>query len=182
MSTTTVVTEEPRYEYYYRDNSWDNKREILVGDKAVETFNEIPLVDVGRIFSEDVNDRCQVAQEIAQVCKTVGFMYITNHGIAQDLIDDIFETSRKYHAQSLEVKKREYIYNDEKLRGYDVHYTNTPNGPVSTCSGLIYPRHLIRSEELTNRRQSRKGLSCTVMIQITIPTRRVSHQSSVINV
>lgn len=52
MSTTiseTASVEEPKYEYFYRDNHWNNKREILTGDKAVATFNEIPVVDIAGI-------------------------------------------------------------------------------------------------------------------------------------
>lgn len=130
MSTTVTKTvrEEPQYEYYYRDHSWDNKREVLCGEKAVETFDEIPLIDIGRIFSEKYEERAQIAKEVAEVCKTVGFMYIKNHGISQELIDDVFEYSRTYHDQPLEKKKEEYVYKSETLRGYDIHYTKTADG------------------------------------------------------
>ena len=130
MSTTVteVAPTEPQYEYYYRDHSWDNKREILRGDQKVETFDEIPLIDIGGIFSEDYEERLRVAKEVAEVCKTVGFMYIKNHGISQELIDDVFDLSQKYHAQPLEAKKDQYVYKSQTLRGYDIHYTKTPEG------------------------------------------------------
>lgn len=134
MSTTMTETEtetvpaEAQYEYYYRDHSWDNKREILTGVKAVGTFDEIPLIDVGGIFSEKYEERLRLAKEVAEVCKTVGFMYIKNHGISQDLIDDVFELSQTYHAQPLQKKKEQYVYKSETLRGYDIHYTKTPGG------------------------------------------------------
>lgn len=134
MSTTvtTTIAEPPRYEYYFRESSLDNKREILTGDRTVETFNEIPLVDVSRIFSDDLKERQAIAKEIADVCKRVGFMYIKNHGVSQDLIDTVFDLSRKYHAQSSEIKKEQYVYNNKQLRGYDEHYDETPEGPVCT--------------------------------------------------
>ncbi|KAH8892334.1 Clavaminate synthase-like protein [Thozetella sp. PMI_491] len=139
MSTsTTTVTEPPQYEFYFRDNRADNKREILRGDRAVETFNEIPIVDIGRIFSESIDDRRAVAKEIREICRSVGFMYIKDHGISQDLIDEVFELSRAYHAQPSEVKMKEYVYNHEKLRGFDQHFTNTPQGPMLQKGSFLY--------------------------------------------
>jgi hypothetical protein len=55
----------------------------------------------------------------------------------------MFEVSRQYHALPLEDKMADYVYKNETLRGYDIHYTNTPNGIVReyciyriTCSRL----------------------------------------------
>jgi len=130
MSSTqsVAVEEEPKYEYFFQDNSWNNKREILTGARAVKTFNEIPQVDVGRIFSENFEDRAAVAAEISEICKNVGFMYIKNHGVSQDLVDDVFELSKKYYARPLEDKMKQYVYESPSLRGYDFHYIDTPAG------------------------------------------------------
>lgn len=130
MSTTVTTTEAPRYEYYYRDNHNDNQREVLTGSRAVETFTEIPVVDVSRIFSESLEERKAVAKEIAEVCKTIGFMYIKGHGIVQELVDDVFALSKQYHAQADDVKMKEYIYDNKELRGFDHHFVNTPAGPI----------------------------------------------------
>lgn len=136
----TTTTEGPHYEHFLRDGSWNNTREILVGEKAVNTFTEIPVVDVSGIFSPDSQVRLHTAQEVADVCKSVGFMYIKGHGISQELIDDVFDLSRKYHAQPLEVKKEELAYLSPTLRGYDIHYTKTPNGPAGekTATGQLH--------------------------------------------
>lgn len=135
MSTTATVVAppEPQYEYYFRDGTTDNKREILTGDKAVPTFEEVPVVDIENIFSNDFDERLQAAKEVAEVCKTVGFMYIKNHGVSQDLIDEVFDMSRKYHAQPLEVKKEQDVYQSPTLRGYEIHYTKTPTGEAGEC-------------------------------------------------
>ncbi|KAI1342477.1 hypothetical protein F5Y15DRAFT_305384 [Xylariaceae sp. FL0016] len=139
MSTTTAIeVEPPRYELYYRDNTWDNKREVLDGDKAVDTFNEIPLVDLSRIFSKDPEERKAVAQEIAGVCKRVGFMYIKNHGVSQDLIGEVFDLVRRFHDQPLEKKMEVYVYKNPELRGYNEHYTNTPEGPKLKKKSFVY--------------------------------------------
>ncbi len=133
---TETASAEPQYEFFYRDGGWHNKREILRGDKAVKTFEEIPIVDVGGIFSQDINERKRVADEVAEICKTVGFMYIKNHGVPQQLIDDVFDLSRQYHARPFESKMKQYIYHNPQLRGYDVHYTDGANGKEGEHSSL----------------------------------------------
>lgn len=118
----------------------------MTGDKAVKTFEEIPVVDVAGILSDSFSERLRVAQEVATICKDVGFvppprsswrintyprfMYIKNHGMPQELVDEMFEVSRQYHALPLEDKMANYVYKSETLRGYDIHYTNTSNGKV----------------------------------------------------
>jgi len=71
----------------------------------------------------------------------VGFMYIKGHGIDQQLVDDVFDLSRQYHAQPLEVKKRESAYKSPTLRGYDIHYTKTPQGPAVKKGSFLYSYH-----------------------------------------
>ena len=75
-TTQTISVEEPQYEYFFQDNSWNNKREILTGAKAKKTFNEIPQIDVGGIFSDKIEERKRVAEEVAVVCKEVCLMDI----------------------------------------------------------------------------------------------------------
>lgn len=50
----------------------------------------------------------------------------------------MFKVSRHYHALSLEDKMADYVYKSETLRGYDIHYTNTPHGIVREWRGLGY--------------------------------------------
>lgn len=130
MSTTMVQepSAEPKYEYYFKDNHWNNKRAILTGEQAVRTFDEIPVVDLAGIFSDDFAERSRVAKEIAGICKQVGFMYIKNHGVPQELIDEMFKVSAEYHHLPLEERMADYVYESETLRGYDIHYTKTPEG------------------------------------------------------
>jgi isopenicillin N synthase-like dioxygenase len=78
----------------------------------------------------------------------IRFMYIKNHGVPQELVDEMFEVSAEYHHLPLEDRMADYVYESETLRGYDIHYTNTPNGPkrkpltllTKMLSILITPR------------------------------------------
>ncbi|KAF2705569.1 Clavaminate synthase-like protein [Pleomassaria siparia CBS 279.74] len=137
-ATTTVTAKSESYEYYYHENTWDNKRRVLVGADALDTFSAIPLVDVGRIFSENIEERKAVAEEIANVCKKVGFMYIRNHGISQELIDRVYNLSRRFHAQPKEIKQECYAHNNQELRGWNEHFVQTPQGPVPKKGSFVY--------------------------------------------
>lgn len=124
MSSTAVETtaEGPKYEYFFRDGHFNNTREILTGPNAYQTFNEIPQIDIGGIFSDKLEDRMAVAKEIANACENVGFFYIKNHGIDQDFIDDMFETSRKFFEQPIEKKMELWCFKNPTFRGYDTFY------------------------------------------------------------
>jgi isopenicillin N synthase-like dioxygenase len=138
-SLTGIAQPEPQYEYFFRDATFNNRRKVLRGEDAVETFNEIPLVDIGGIFSENFEDRLRVAKEVSSVCKTVGFMYIKHHGVSQDLMDEVFDLSRRYHSQPLEAKMEQDVYRSPTLRGYEIHYTKTPDGEAGEICSIQLP-------------------------------------------
>jgi isopenicillin N synthase-like dioxygenase len=49
----------------------------------------IPIINLAA-FSKDNTTRQTVAKEIYQACHEFGFMYLQNHGISQDLIEEVF--------------------------------------------------------------------------------------------
>lgn len=53
-------------------------------------FDKLPIVDLKLMFSDNIEDRRIVAKELHNACINVGFMYVINHGIRQDIIDDAF--------------------------------------------------------------------------------------------
>lgn len=55
----------------------------------------IPIVDFAKWnASTSQPERLAVAQELISACQSVGFVYIINHGLAQDLLDKAFSTSK----------------------------------------------------------------------------------------
>lgn len=120
---------EPEYVLFSHDGSWGHKREVLRGERAKSTFEEIPVVDMTGSFSDDVNVRLKVAKEIATACEQVGFFYIKNHGIPQELMDETMEAARKHFDKPIESKMNQHIYRSKDMRGYEpVHGANVdPN-------------------------------------------------------
>lgn len=62
-------------------------------DIAVE---DIPVIDVGPLRSGDSNAILSVGRAMRQASETVGFFYVRDHGIPQDLIDRAFATSKAF--------------------------------------------------------------------------------------
>ena len=60
------------------------KRPILTGAAAKETFNEIPSVDVSDVFSKDLAVRQTIATKLGKACEEVGFFYAVNPPVSTE--------------------------------------------------------------------------------------------------
>lgn len=61
--------------------------------------DELPILDISR-------DPAGVARALNTACEDVGFFYITNHGVAAELLRLVFMQSARFHAQPLAQKER----------------------------------------------------------------------------
>jgi isopenicillin N synthase-like dioxygenase len=52
-------------------------------------LTQIPIIDFAPFFTESEGDRRKVANQIYEACHDIGFMYLRNHGIPQELIDQL---------------------------------------------------------------------------------------------
>ncbi|MDR3376935.1 MAG: 2-oxoglutarate and iron-dependent oxygenase domain-containing protein [Ancalomicrobiaceae bacterium] len=87
-------------------------------EKAAEIDTDrIPVIDLGPMRTGSLGRRQAVARKIAEACETVGFFYITNHGVPQSLIDDAFGQNRAFFEQSREDRLRSAA-TLEHWRGY----------------------------------------------------------------
>jgi hypothetical protein len=43
------------------------------------TLDKIPVIDAARIWSESLEDRTAVAEEIREASRNIGFFYLVNH-------------------------------------------------------------------------------------------------------
>ena len=67
---------------------------------------EIPVIDAGPLLDGSSEGTAQVAGEMLRAAQNSGFFYIKNHGIAQDLIDQVFAASKDLFGHSDEEKSR----------------------------------------------------------------------------
>ncbi|MGB3491616.1 MAG: 2-oxoglutarate and iron-dependent oxygenase domain-containing protein [Elainellaceae cyanobacterium] len=85
---------------------------------AVETWSTIPLVDFAPFLIDDSIGQQQVAAEIYRACHEIGFLYVINHGIPQDMIDRAFEQSQQFFDLPLAQKQKVAWSNEFSNRGY----------------------------------------------------------------
>ncbi|KAF9564968.1 hypothetical protein BGW38_008915, partial [Lunasporangiospora selenospora] len=75
-------------------------------------LDTIPVVDFSRFKSDP--EAC--ALDIVKASRNIGFFYLKNHGISQELIDRMFDNSEQFFQQPLE-KKTKYLIGPHNI-GY----------------------------------------------------------------
>ncbi|WP_170327643.1 isopenicillin N synthase family dioxygenase [Ruegeria arenilitoris] len=82
-----------------------------------ESFDKLPVIDIAPLL--DGSDKHKVAKEIRWALSNAGFMYVKNHGIAQDFVDQVFDVTRRFFDLPMEDKMKLHVSNsDVALRGY----------------------------------------------------------------
>jgi isopenicillin N synthase-like dioxygenase len=89
-------------------------------DAALAT---LPIIDLGPYQSGEDDALSQLAGEIKHACETIGFFYIKNHGIPEELIANAFDQHKRFHALPIEEKKK--IPFDDHNVGYLATKTST---------------------------------------------------------
>ncbi|XP_055337314.1 uncharacterized protein LOC129587545 [Paramacrobiotus metropolitanus] len=64
----------------------------------------VPVLDFG-IYNE-ADGQVKLGEQIAHVLKTSGFMYVKNHGIPQETIDKVFNSSKKVFSLPPDIKAK----------------------------------------------------------------------------
>jgi isopenicillin N synthase-like dioxygenase len=116
MSATMTSTQEEWV--HYHDGGIPGRRRVLTGAAAKPTFNELPKIDFRRIYSDKLEDRQELANEVGAACRDVGFFYAVNHGVDESLLDDTFEALEKYFSLPTEVKMETHNQKTAKFRGF----------------------------------------------------------------
>ena len=65
---------------------------------------KIPVIDYGPWFAGEPGALQRLVPQVRHACENIGFLYILNHGVPQEIIDRGFAASRRFHALPLETK------------------------------------------------------------------------------
>ncbi|MBD2450353.1 isopenicillin N synthase family oxygenase [Nostoc sp. FACHB-152] len=79
---------------------------------------EIPIIDLASFINIDTASQQAVAKQIYYACHKIGFMYLQNSGISQDLITQVFTQSKSLFNLPLEVKEQLAWKNEFSNTGY----------------------------------------------------------------
>ena len=79
----------------------------------------LPVIDVSALSSKNAAERQAVGAQLRAACLDKGFFYISNHGVAETLVDNVFKETAAFFAlpvgQKAEVDKAKSKAN----RGYE---------------------------------------------------------------
>jgi isopenicillin N synthase-like dioxygenase len=64
-------------------------------EKRDITMSSLPIIDFGKWSKGTAEERQQVAEQLATACRQVGFVYIINHGVQDEILDEAFGWSKK---------------------------------------------------------------------------------------
>ncbi|KAK8232159.1 thymine dioxygenase [Phyllosticta capitalensis] len=66
--------------------------------------SSIPIVDFSRWAKASSEEKKEIAKELTDACISVGFVYIVNHGVSDEMLDEAFGWSQKFFALPEEKK------------------------------------------------------------------------------
>jgi isopenicillin N synthase-like dioxygenase len=71
-----------------------------------DSDEEIPTLDIGPYLNGEPGGRERVAAHLDEISRTVGFFYVKNHGISQEIVDGVFAQSRRFHSLPADEKSK----------------------------------------------------------------------------
>lgn len=90
----------------------------IAADATRLSFDAIPVVDIGPLFGSDPDAISEVARQIHEACRRVGFFYITHHGVDPGLIEAAQAAMEGFFALPLAEKMKVYLKQSPNHRGY----------------------------------------------------------------
>ena len=89
-----------------------------MGDSTLPISTNIPVVDFSGFLQGSTATRQRTVQAIFQACHQVGFLYLKNHGIPLEAIDQVFDQSRIFFDLPITVKQRAAWSSEYNNLGY----------------------------------------------------------------
>ena len=85
---------------------------------TVARMSCIPIINIEPLLQGDEHGQRQVAKEIGDACRGIGFFYITGHGVAPTDLQAVFDKSTEFFKSPASVKTRSAFVSPGGNRGY----------------------------------------------------------------
>ena len=101
-----------------------------------QAAEDVPVIDLAPFLAGDDNAKHAVAREVARVCESTGFLIVSGHGIAEQVLEDAFATSRAFFDQDQAAKDKWHPRGPARQRGYHALATR---GLANTLDNSVPP-------------------------------------------
>ena len=97
------------------------------GTPAAKTeYRDLPIIDLGPFLKSGGDEPGTLPEEIRHACENIGFFFIVNHGVSEDLLKRIFEQTEALSRFAVGCENRiEYQYEPARL-----YCTQSHHGPA----------------------------------------------------
>jgi len=105
-----------------------------------QSFKQIPIIDLENISSTNLVLRRSLADVIRDACMSVGFFYVKNHGIPNEVIEDVLVSAKQFFALPMESKMRIENRKSPNFKGYSplLSGNNDPNNAGDLQEGFEF--------------------------------------------
>ncbi|OTP71746.1 isopenicillin N synthase family dioxygenase [Caballeronia sordidicola] len=83
----------------------------------MRSASHIPVVDMAAVRAHDPAGLREAAAAIRDACTSIGFFYVSNHGVPADVLDGAITGAREFFAHAPEVKRRVAV--NHRHRGFN---------------------------------------------------------------
>jgi isopenicillin N synthase-like dioxygenase len=80
--------------------------------------DEIPVIDISPLLCGEGDAKAATVQAIGDACRNIGFFYIVNHGVPDELIARVYAEAKRFFALPVEVKAEIAIEKSPCHRGW----------------------------------------------------------------
>jgi isopenicillin N synthase-like dioxygenase len=104
-------------------------------------FDSIPIIDFAPMLGNDPAAKRAVAASMRAACESAGFFYVSNHGVATELVEEIFAVGRKFFDLPIDRKLAIHKSQSPHHSGYTPLLAEntdpTNNGDLHECYDMV---------------------------------------------
>src|SRR5215468_10481160 len=80
------------------------------------SLRSVPIIDVAPFLAGSPEGRARVATQVGRACEEIGFLIVRGHGVPRELVEQMYDVSRRFFDLPLEEKMK--ARGPERSRGY----------------------------------------------------------------